>query len=165
MFVGEAPGEFEDALGVPFIGRAGAILDQTIKRVPHQFEYLITNVVCCRPQTVIMMDTEADDILDKDSVDLADYQRRLDYEIIDYNREPTPEEVKACKGHLDELYTDFSPHGIVHLGAVARQYFTPKCPSLSLLHPAYIVRKEYKLLLVLKQARKLELFVEKLCTR
>ena len=33
VFVGEAPGEDEDAQGRPFVGRAGKFLDQMIQRV------------------------------------------------------------------------------------------------------------------------------------
>ena len=33
MFVGEGPGEQEDLLGVPFVGRAGRLLDDMLKMI------------------------------------------------------------------------------------------------------------------------------------
>ena len=50
MFVGEAPGFNEDKQGVPFVGRAGQLLDQIIDAVGFQREEIyITNVLKCRP--------------------------------------------------------------------------------------------------------------------
>ena len=51
MFVGEGPGAEEDALGEPFVGQAGRLLDNMLKaialtRSEHTY---ITNVVKCRP--------------------------------------------------------------------------------------------------------------------
>jgi DNA polymerase len=50
-FVGEAPGEEEDATGFPFVGRAGQLLDRMITAmglVPQRDVY-ICNIVKCRP--------------------------------------------------------------------------------------------------------------------
>jgi DNA polymerase len=51
MVVGEAPGAAEDASGVPFVGRSGALLDGLIAqlRAPHLPSIYICNVVKCRP--------------------------------------------------------------------------------------------------------------------
>lgn len=50
VFVGEGPGENEDIVGRPFVGRAGNLLRQSIKSsaIPDPF-YYITNTVRCRP--------------------------------------------------------------------------------------------------------------------
>lgn len=49
MFVGEAPGEQEDKKGRPFVGPAGQILNEALKRIGINREDLyITNVVKCR---------------------------------------------------------------------------------------------------------------------
>lgn len=50
MCVGEAPGRHEDESGVPFVGRAGKLLDQLLLSVglPRQDVY-ICNVLKCRP--------------------------------------------------------------------------------------------------------------------
>jgi len=49
-FVGEAPGAQEDAQGKPFVGRAGALLDEMIQQagVPSGEAYFC-NIVKCRP--------------------------------------------------------------------------------------------------------------------
>ncbi len=50
VFVGEAPGEEEDAQGKPFVGRAGKFLDQMIQRVGlSRKDVFICNVLKCRP--------------------------------------------------------------------------------------------------------------------
>jgi DNA polymerase len=50
MFVGEAPGANEDKQGLPFVGRAGALLDQLLQEVGIQrSDVFVTNVICCRP--------------------------------------------------------------------------------------------------------------------
>jgi len=50
MFVGEGPGRDEDIQGLPFVGRAGQLLNQIIKAMGFQREEVyIANVVKCRP--------------------------------------------------------------------------------------------------------------------
>ncbi|UCD45078.1 MAG: uracil-DNA glycosylase [Candidatus Bathyarchaeota archaeon] len=50
VLVGEAPGRREDEQGKPFVGSAGKLLDQILKKVGIQRdEIFITNVVKCRP--------------------------------------------------------------------------------------------------------------------
>ena len=50
MFVGEGPGEREDALGEPFVGRAGQLLDSMLASVGFdRSEVYIANSVKCRP--------------------------------------------------------------------------------------------------------------------
>lgn len=50
MFVGEAPGRFEDEKGRPFVGAAGKILDEMLSKAGLQrSQVFITNVVKCRP--------------------------------------------------------------------------------------------------------------------
>ena len=50
MFVGEAPGEQEDLEGIPFVGKAGQLLDRYLFAVgiPRESVY-IANVLKCRP--------------------------------------------------------------------------------------------------------------------
>jgi len=50
MFVGEAPGEQEDLSGMPFVGRAGQLLDKFLDAVeiPRDRVY-IANILKCRP--------------------------------------------------------------------------------------------------------------------
>ena len=50
VFVGEAPGEQEDLQGVPFVGRAGQLLDKMIEAMGLSRDQIyICNVVKCRP--------------------------------------------------------------------------------------------------------------------
>lgn len=50
MFVGEAPGATEDALGRPFVGRAGKLLDELLTEAGLvRADVWITNVVKARP--------------------------------------------------------------------------------------------------------------------
>ena len=50
MFIGEGPGFNEDQQGRPFVGRAGALLEELLALVPLRREDVyITNVVKCRP--------------------------------------------------------------------------------------------------------------------
>lgn len=69
VFVGEAPGEKEDLQGIPFVGRAGKILDGYMEEEGLQrSRVVITNTVKCRPPK---------------------------------NRDPTKEEMEACRKFLD----------------------------------------------------------------
>lgn len=50
LFVGEAPGKDEDRLGLPFVGRAGRVLDRAIASVGLEAETVgIVNLIKCRP--------------------------------------------------------------------------------------------------------------------
>ena len=50
MFVGEAPGEQEDLSGIPFVGRAGQLLDKFLYAVDiNREDVYIANILKCRP--------------------------------------------------------------------------------------------------------------------
>ncbi len=50
MFVGEAPGASEDEQGIPFVGRAGKLLEQLLEEIGlARSEVFIANVLKCRP--------------------------------------------------------------------------------------------------------------------
>jgi DNA polymerase len=50
MFVGEAPGASEDEQGLPFVGRAGGLLDTLLEEVGlRRADVFITNTLLCRP--------------------------------------------------------------------------------------------------------------------
>ncbi|HEY2775468.1 MAG TPA: uracil-DNA glycosylase [Candidatus Binatia bacterium] len=63
MFVGEGPGEDEDRLGEPFVGKAGALLDSIITNAMglSRSDVYIANVVKCRPPN--NRDPEPDEIV------------------------------------------------------------------------------------------------------
>lgn len=50
MFIGEGPGEQEDRLGEPFVGRAGQLLDDMLEMIYlDRSRVYIANMVKCRP--------------------------------------------------------------------------------------------------------------------
>lgn len=50
MFVGEGPGENEDATGIPFVGAAGMLFDKYLEAVGiEREEVYIANILKCRP--------------------------------------------------------------------------------------------------------------------
>ena len=50
MLIGEGPGEQEDLQGVPFVGRAGKLLDDMLKMIDlDRSRVYIANIVKCRP--------------------------------------------------------------------------------------------------------------------
>jgi DNA polymerase len=50
VFIGEAPGRWEDEKGEPFVGEAGAYLTELLERIGlDRAQVFITNVVKCRP--------------------------------------------------------------------------------------------------------------------
>ena len=51
MFIGEGPGEQEDLQGVPFVGRAGQLLDEMLEIIDleRKTNIYIANIVKCRP--------------------------------------------------------------------------------------------------------------------
>jgi uracil-DNA glycosylase len=50
MFIGEAPGRSEDEKGRPFVGAAGRVLDNLLKKAGiERSQVFITNIVKCRP--------------------------------------------------------------------------------------------------------------------
>jgi uracil-DNA glycosylase family 4 len=50
MFIGEAPGASEDEQGLPFVGRAGKLLDQLLEEIGlARGDVFVANVLKCRP--------------------------------------------------------------------------------------------------------------------
>ena len=50
LFIGEGPGEREDDLGLPFVGRSGQFLDELLRGIGRsRTDVYVTNVVKCRP--------------------------------------------------------------------------------------------------------------------
>jgi DNA polymerase len=51
MIIGEGPGQNEDLTGIPFVGRAGQLLDKILAsvQIDRKSETYICNVVKCRP--------------------------------------------------------------------------------------------------------------------
>ena len=123
VFVGEAPGASEDAIGQPFVGPAGKLLDEIVVRsvghtsskcgIPH-IRLAWTNLVCCFPREA---------------------KARGD-------NEPADKEIEACEPRLIEFVNLCRPKLIVCVGALAVRWIdhedTIKCVDID--HPAYILR-------------------------
>ncbi len=94
MFIGEAPGRFEDLKGRPFVGTAGKVLDELLEDIGlKRSEVYITNVVKCRPPG---------------------------------NRDPLPEEIKACSPYLEKQIEIIKPKIIVTLGRHSMKWLFEK---------------------------------------
>jgi uracil-DNA glycosylase family 4 len=132
MIIGEGPGETEDLLGRPFVGRAGELLDRMIAAIGLAREDVyICNTVKCRPTN--------------------ESPRGL------LNRAPTPLEMANCRPYLDEQIDVIRPHVILALGAPAAKSFLGRdfqitkmrgrwyegphgIPLMVTFHPAYLLR-------------------------
>jgi DNA polymerase len=133
MVVGEGPGETEDKLGRPFVGRAGELLEKMLGAIGLAREdVFICNTVKCRPT--------------------FDDGSRL------RNRAPEPQEMKNCRPYLDLQIDIVRPRIILALGAPAAKSFMGEkfsitkqrgqwfsgpgdTPTIATFHPAYILRQ------------------------
>jgi DNA polymerase len=89
VVVGEAPGEKEDELGRPFVGRSGDLLTKILEAVQLKREdVFICNVLKHRPPG---------------------------------NRNPSPDEIKACSPYLLRQLELLQPRVILALGTFASQ--------------------------------------------
>lgn len=99
LFIGEAPGVSEDALGSPFVGPAGDLLNRMISRAGgDETRKAFTNVVACFPKL-----TEEEK---------AEQGKKY--------RDPTKEEMDACEGRLIEVVRLCKPRSIVTVGKIAK---------------------------------------------
>ena len=112
LFVGEAPGESENVLGLPFVGPAGDLLEFIIQSVfdELEFSWAITNLVACVPY-------------------------ETDYSL----RQPYPFEIESCASRLQKFESITLPLKIVALGNLAKKYL--RRFDISMVHPAGILRK------------------------
>ncbi len=122
VFIGEAPGEVEDTLGKPFVGRAGKVLQEMIaeiqRRLPTPITYAITNTVACKP-----------------------FPKGAEI------CKPEREHIEACLPRLVEFLKIARPQMIVALGDVAFSTITKYDPAKDLKvdvvkawHPSYVLR-------------------------
>jgi uracil-DNA glycosylase family 4 len=133
MLVGEGPGENEDATGLPFVGRAGKLLDDILAAVnlTRQQVYL-TNIVKCRAA--------------------VEEGGRLK------NRQPRTSEIKACNPYLQGQIEAIKPKIILCLGGPAAKTIIDKdfritkdrgkwydleggIKATATFHPAYVLRQ------------------------
>lgn len=135
MLIGEGPGANEDATGLPFVGRAGTLLDECLREAGMLRKHVyITNIVKCRPT------------LEEDG--------RIK------NRPPRADESGVCVPlWLEKQIAIIQPAVILCLGAPSAntiihkgfkmtqergQWFESRYTrhAMAALHPAYILRLE-----------------------
>lgn len=133
MLVGEGPGETEDLTGRPFVGRAGALLDECLAEngITRSHIY-VANVVKCRAC-------------------IAENNRKR-------NRPPSSAEIDACKPWLMQQIEIIRPMVILCVGAPSASTLIHKNfrmmqergkffevpfakAAIATLHPAYILRQ------------------------
>ncbi|MGA8534449.1 MAG: uracil-DNA glycosylase [Candidatus Tumulicola sp.] len=133
MVIGEGPGETEDLLGRPFVGRAGQLLDRMLGAIGLAREDVyICNTVKCRPTLAGPSGPR--------------------------NRAPELDEMANCRPFLDEQIEIVAPAVILALGAPAAKSFLGRdfqitkmrgrwyagpngVPLMATFHPAYILRQ------------------------
>lgn len=134
MLIGEGPGEQEDATGVPFVGRAGVLLDKALREngITRKHIY-ICNIIKCRATL------------------LEDGRVK--------NRPPHQDEIDACRPWLMQQIAIVNPLVIVCVGRPAadlmirkgfgmtaergKWFESPHCRAITaVLHPAYILRQQ-----------------------
>jgi uracil-DNA glycosylase family 4 len=133
VFIGEAPGQIENARGIPFLGPVGSLLQNMIGEVEQKMvtdiNAVYLNAICCAPF--------------KD-----DSKSRV--------RSATDNEIKKCSPILDEMLHALQPEKVVLLGKNAKKAFSKQAyrttvTTCSLLHPGFIHRDEINQTLNRKQ--------------
>jgi uracil-DNA glycosylase family 4 len=132
MLVGEGPGENEDATGLPFVGRAGKLLDDILAAVDlTRQQVYITNIVKCRAAN--------------------EEGGRMK------NRQPKTGEIRACNPYLQGQIEAVKPSIILCLGGPAAKTVIDKdfritkdrgkwydvngVKTMATFHPAYVLRQ------------------------
>ena len=110
MFIGEGPGETEEQMGRPFVGRSGKILRKVIEKLGLQ-EYYITNIVACRSCSAVT-----------DAQGNPRFRKSKNGPIPMYKDEaPLPTQIAACLPRLYEEIYIVDPVVIVTLGVTASE--------------------------------------------
>lgn len=101
VFIGEAPGKDENAQGLPFVGRAGQLLNTYLQKIgiDREKDLYITNILKCRPTNP--------DRPNKDRV-------------------PASDEIRNCIGYLYKQIEIVKPNLIVLCGGTSLKTLTGK---------------------------------------
>lgn len=100
VVVGEGPGEHEDKQGIPFVGSAGAVLDEIIESLESDEEgagatdndFYFLNAVSCRPTITNPMTNRIE------------------------NTKPTTDEIKTCRKWLHRAIRIIDPYVLILAG-------------------------------------------------
>jgi uracil-DNA glycosylase family 4 len=130
MFVGEAPGEGEDRIGRPFVGRAGQLLDRMLNAIGlDRHKVYIANVVPWRPpgnRTPTLAETQTCLPFIERQIDLAD-----------------PEYLICLGGSAARTLLGVQ-EGITRARGLWRPYLRQSgqgVRALAMLHPAFLLRQ------------------------
>ena len=164
MVIGEAPGEQEDAHGVPFVGQAGQILHQFLGDVSARQDVV-------NAYLAVTAKKQPPAVLAKAKMDLMDLLGQEFYftNVVmcrpPENRDPIPKEIEACRARLLEQIYIVDPVIIVAAGRIASEALLGKKISITqnrgdlrdmefvgrgvtyrytvmpVLHPSYILRR------------------------
>jgi DNA polymerase len=152
LFIGEAPGESENVIGLPFVGPAGRLLDQVIRQsglAGSGLHYAMTNLVACVPR-------------DEDGGGKI--------------AEPPDDAVRQCGLRLVEFVALCNPMLVVCVGKLAQGWLDPgykhaiklerAVPMIDITHPAAILRANVaqKGLMVQRCVVALRNAIEEFCT-
>lgn len=122
VFIGEAPGESENVCGIPFIGKAGKLLDYIIEEAQIKQRYAITNLTGCIPR-----DEDGDKLAQPDHEHIMTCSERV-IEFIDICKP----RLIICVGKLAEEYLDLSWKGRIKV--------PDNITRVAITHPAAIER-------------------------
>jgi len=118
LFVGEAPGQTENRVGKPFVGRSGKVLDGWMK------EYGVGNYVIINTVPIIPLN------------DLGGI------------RKPTKAEIDFFRPYVDNLIKAIAPRYVICLGRSALEYLNLSLTNTHwrentgfIYHPAYYLRR------------------------
>ena len=131
MVVGEAPGRDEDRQGLPFVGRAGKLLDAMLAAIGRSRarDVLISNVIFWRPPANRTPSPE---------------ERAICLPFAERLIELARPKCLLLTGGVAAQSLLRNPTGIMRLRGVWRDYETPggaTIPALPSLHPAYLLRQ------------------------
>ncbi len=133
VLIGEGPGENEDATGLPFVGRAGKLLDDILAAVNlTRGQIYLTNIVKCRA-----------------AVEEGGRMK---------NRQPRTSEIRACNPYLQGQIEAIKPELLLCLGGPAAKTLIDKdfritkdrgqwydleggVRAMATFHPAYVLRQ------------------------
>jgi len=111
LFIGEGPGYEEDRQGLPFVGKAGQLLDKIMASIGLNRENsYIANIVKCHP----MKDPSQPDLRGND-------------------RAPDDQEMAACKEILEQQIEILNPPVICALGSVSAKFLLKSTDGITRL--------------------------------
>ena len=149
MFVGEGPGAHEDEQGVPFVGRAGQLLDDMLEIIHlDRTKVYIANVVKCRPP-------QNRDPLNTEKEACSGYLRR--------QMELMQPKILVCLGRISAMElikADFritQEHG---------QFFRQEgIEKMAMYHPAALLRDPGKKPETFEDLKRLQAKIREICVR